>query len=85
MTAPGPISVTRGAGPPARQHSAARLIDVEAALMLQPRADVRTEHAVLVEELRRDARERRRAVNLEVGDRARSHVPALEHQATGSP
>ena len=65
---------------PARRRAAARLEDVDAALVLDARADVGAVDAVLAEELLGHARDRRRSVDLEIGNPIRAHVPALEHQ-----
>ena len=66
--------------PLARQLAAARLEHVEAAAMLDARADVGTVDAVRAEQLLGHARDRRRAVDLQIGNAIGALVPSLEHQ-----
>ena len=66
---------------PARQRAASRLELILAALVLDPRANVRTVDAVDAEQLLGHAGDRRRAVDLEIGDAIRALVPALQDQA----
>ena len=69
-----------GGRPPAGRRAAARLEDVDAALVLDAGADVRSVDAVLAEQLLGHARDRRRPVDLQVGNPVRALVPALQHQ-----
>ena len=48
--------------------------------MLDARADVRTVDAVFAEQQLGHPRDRRRAVDLEIGNPVRAHVPPLEDQ-----
>ena len=68
-------------GPRARRRAAARLEDVDAALVLDARANVRPVDAVLAEQQLGHARDRRRPVDLEVRNPIRAQVPALQHEA----
>ena len=66
--------------PLARQLAAARLEHVEAAAVLDPRADVGTVDAVLAEELLGHARDGRRTIDAELGDPIGTLIPPLEHE-----
>ena len=62
------------------QLAAARLEHVEAAAVLDARADVGTVDAVLAEELLGHARDAAAAVDLEIRDPIGALVPSLQHQ-----
>lgn len=67
--------------PLARQVPATCLEDVEAASVFGPCTDVRTVDAVVTEQQRRHAADRRRAVHLEIRNPIGAHVPALQDEA----
>src|SRR5688572_26626844 len=63
-------------------HTAtARAKDVDAALVLDARADVGAIDAILAEQLPGHALDRGRAIHLQVGDPVRTLVPPLQHEA----
>ena len=66
---------------PARQRAASRLELILAALVLDPGANVRAIDAVGAEQLFGHAGDRRRAVDVEIGDAIGALVPALQDQA----
>ena len=66
---------------PARQLAASRLELILAALVFDPRANVRAIDAVDAEQLFGHAGDRRRAVDIEIGDAIRALIPALQDQA----
>src|SRR5688500_7604504 len=66
---------------PARRRSAARDEDIDAALVLDARPDVRAVDPVLAEELLGHAGDGRRPVDLEVRNPVRALVPSLQDQA----
>ena len=67
--------------PLAGRLAAPRLEHVQAAAMLDARANVGTVDAVHAEQLFGHARNRRRAVHLQIADPIRALVPSLEHEA----
>ncbi len=67
---------------PARQLAAPRLELILAALVFDPRANVRPIDAVDAEQLFGHAGDRRGAVDLEIGDPIRALIPALQNQPT---
>jgi len=70
----------RRRGPAARRHATARNEDIDAALMLDPRRDVGSEGAVLVEQELGHAPRVRRAVDIELRNAVGAHVPARQEQ-----